>query len=185
MKIFVLLSRIPWPLEKGDKLRAFHQIRELSAENEVVVCALNTDPKADKQAAFRALQPYCVSVNFIDLPFYVIVWNLFVAWISGRPMQTGYFYGAGAAKRVKKLIAHHKPQLLYGQLLRVAEYIRKEPYFKVLDYQDVFSKGIQRRIKNALFWKKPLFRTEYKRLLRYEEAIFDDFDIKTIISKTS
>lgn len=183
MKIFVLLSRIPWPLEKGDKLRAFHQIRELSAENEVVVCALNTDPKADKQAAFRALQPYCVSVNFIDLPFYVIVWNLFVAWISGRPMQTGYFYGAGAAKRVKKLIAHHKPQLLYGQLLRVAEYIRKEPYFKVLDYQDVFSKGIQRRIKNALFWKKPLFRTEYKRLLRYEEAIFDDFDIKTIISK--
>jgi hypothetical protein len=30
MRILVLLSRVPYPLEKGDKLRAFHQIKELS-----------------------------------------------------------------------------------------------------------------------------------------------------------
>ena len=30
MKIFVLLSRVPYPLEKGDKLRAFNQIKELA-----------------------------------------------------------------------------------------------------------------------------------------------------------
>ncbi len=57
MKIFVLLSRIPWPLEKGDKLRAFNQLKELSKQHEIVLCALNSDRKTDKQAAFRALQP--------------------------------------------------------------------------------------------------------------------------------
>ncbi|MEY4329839.1 MAG: hypothetical protein RL609_587, partial [Bacteroidota bacterium] len=29
MRIAVTLSRIPYPLEKGDKLRAYHQIQNL------------------------------------------------------------------------------------------------------------------------------------------------------------
>ena len=67
MKIFVLLPRIPWPLEKGDKLRAYNQIKQLANNNEVVLCALNTDKKADKDAAMKALKPYCSSITFIDL----------------------------------------------------------------------------------------------------------------------
>ena len=67
MKIFVLLPRIPWPLVKGDKLRAFNQIKQLAKNNEVVLCALNTDKKINKEEAFKALQPYCISVTFIDI----------------------------------------------------------------------------------------------------------------------
>ena len=59
MKIFVLLPRIPYPLEKGDKLRAYNQIKQLAKNNDIVLCALNDDRKIDKQKAFRALQPYC------------------------------------------------------------------------------------------------------------------------------
>ena len=44
MKIFVLLPRIPFPLEKGDKLRAFNQIKQLAKHNEIVLCALNDNP---------------------------------------------------------------------------------------------------------------------------------------------
>ena len=63
MKIFVLLSRIPWPLEKGDKLRAYNQIKQLAKNNEVILCALNTDRNNNKEEAFKALQPYCSSVK--------------------------------------------------------------------------------------------------------------------------
>ncbi|MCK9290809.1 MAG: glycosyltransferase [Bacteroidales bacterium] len=182
MKIFVLLSRIPWPLEKGDKLRAFHQIKELASTHEIVLCALNSKATTDKEAAFRALQPYCVSINFIDLPFTGIMFNVFKAWISGKPLQTGYFYNKRAASKTEKLISLHKPDVLYGQLLRVAEYIRYSKLPKALDYQDVFSKGVQRRKEIAAFFLKPFFHMEYKRLLRYEASIFDDFDVKTIIS---
>ena len=183
MKIFILLSRIPWPLEKGDKLRAFHQIRELSVNNEIVLCALNTDPRADKKAAFRALQPYCVSINFIDLPGIGIGINLLRAWLFGKPLQTGYFYNARAASRIRKLIRLHKPNFLYGQLLRVAEYLRNETLPKALDYQDVFSKGMQRRLVIAPWFMKPFFKMEYLRLLKYEAEVFVDFDVKTIISQ--
>lgn len=184
MKIFVLLSRIPWPLEKGDKLRAFNQLKELSRNNEIILCALNSDRKADKKEAFRALQPFCQSINFIDLPGIGILLNLFIAWISGKPLQTGYFFNVRAAKRIERLIALHKPDVLFGQLIRVAEYLRYINRPKVIDYQDVFSMGIKRRLEVSSWFMKPFFSTEFRRLQRYEAAVFNEFDVKTIISET-
>ena len=183
MRIFVLLPRIPYPLEKGDKLRAYHQIKQLSKDNEIVLCALNDNGKVDEQQAFQALQPYCHSINFIRLSKPRILLGLLRAFFKGLPMQCGYFYNRKAAKKVDALIAKHQPDMLFGQLLRVAEYIRHQDLPKAIDYQDVFSYGMKRRrdIANALV--KPVYNMEYQRLCRYEAAIFDDFNIKTIISE--
>ena len=41
MKIVMLVSRVPYPLEKGDKLRAFHQLRHLAQRHEIHLFALN------------------------------------------------------------------------------------------------------------------------------------------------
>lgn len=182
MKIFVLLPRIPWPLEKGDKLRAYNQVKQLAKNNEVILCALNTNKKANKEEAFKALQPYCVSVTFIDINKLSILINLAIAFFRGLPLQCGYFYNAKAHKKIRNIIKKHKPDMLFGQLLRVAEYIRYEETPKTIDYQDVFSMGMKRRSKIAPFYMKPFFNMEYRRLKRYEHNIFDDFDVKTIIS---
>ncbi|HOI32910.1 MAG TPA: glycosyltransferase, partial [Bacteroidales bacterium] len=184
MKIFVLLSRIPWPLEKGDKLRALNQLKQLSKNNEIILCALNSDRKANKKTAFAALQPFCKSISFIDLPGIGILFNLMVAWLNGDPLQSGYFYNARAAKRIAGLINEHKPDILYGQLLRVAKYIRRSNLPKALDYQDVFSIGMKRRLEVSSWLMKPFLMMEYLRLQRYEAAVFNDFDLKTIISET-
>ena len=182
MKIFVLLPRIPWPLEKGDKLRAFNQIKQLAKNNEVVLCALNTDKKVSKEDAFKALQPYCISVTFIDISKLSILINISKAFFKGLPLQCGYFYNTKAHKKIRNIIKKHKPDMLFGQLLRVAEYIRHENTSKTIDYQDVFSMGMKRRSEIAPFYMKPFFNMEYRRLRRYEHDIFDDFDVKTIIS---
>ena len=183
MKIFVLLPRIPYPLEKGDKLRAFNQIKQLAKHNEIVLCALNDNPKVSEQDAFRALQPYCQSVNFIKITKPQILLGLIRAFFKGLPLQCGYFYNRKAAKRINKLVAKHKPDMLYGQLLRVAEYIRHKDLPKALDYQDIFSYGMKRRADIASFVTRPIFNMEYRRLKRYEAAIFEDFDVRTIISE--
>ncbi len=182
LKIFVLLSRIPWPLEKGDKLRAFHQIKSLSVWADITLCALNSDSKSDKQQAFKALQPYCKSVTFIDLPRKALAFNLLKAFFAGRPIQSGYFFQAKAFRQVQNLIAKNQPDLIYAQLLRVAEYVWQQPIPKVLDYQDVFSMGMKRRMELASWPFSLFFRLEYRRLLRYETAMFEKFDLKTIIS---
>lgn len=183
MKIFVLLPRIPFPLEKGDKLRAFNQIKQLSKRNEIVLCALNDDPKVSEQDAFRALQPYCQSINFIKITKPQIGLGLIRAFLKGLPMQCGYFYNRKAAKKVNALIAKHKPDMLFCQLLRTAEYIRHKDIPKTIDYQDIFSYGMKRRADVASFVTRPIYNMEYRRLCRYEAAIFDDFDVRTIISE--
>ncbi|MBP9995119.1 MAG: glycosyltransferase [bacterium] len=183
MKIFVLLPRVPWPLEKGDKLRAYNQVRQLSKNNEIVLCALNFDRSLDKQAAFHALQPYCASVNFIDLPKPVAAFNIIRSFFLGLPLQCGCFYSSKAKRKIHSLIGSHKPDMLFGQLLRVAPYLHKEKLPKTIDYQDVFSMGMKRRADIAGLFTRPFFMMEYKRLRKYERRIFDEFDIKTIISE--
>jgi sugar transferase (PEP-CTERM/EpsH1 system associated) len=183
MKIFVLLPRIPYPLEKGDKLRAFNQIKQLAKHNEIVLCALNDNAKVNEQDAFRALQPYCQSINFIKFNKTQILLGFVRAFFKGLPMQCGYFFNRKAAKKVNSLIAKHKPDLLYGQLLRTAEYIRHRDIPKAIDYQDIFSYGMKRRAGIASFITRPVFNMEYRRLKRFEAITFDDFDVKTIISE--
>lgn len=180
MKIFVILPRIPFPLEKGDKLRAFHQIRCLSKNNELILCAIN-DTKIHKDAR-KTLQKYCKSINFFSISKFSIIFNVLKAFLLGKPFQVGYFYNSKASKAINNLIEKHKPDHIYCQLIRVAEYVKDQNISKTIDYQDVFSKGIERRIHSAPFYLKPFFRIEYNRVLSYERKVFDLFDNKTIIS---
>ena len=48
---------------------------------------------------------------------------------------------------------------------------------------DALNTGIQRRIEKQPFYKKWLFKSEAGRLAKYERAIFDFFESKTIISE--
>lgn len=177
-----MLSRVPYPLEKGDKLRAFHQIKELSRKNEIILCALNPVRKLDKQKAFSAVQPYCLSINFLDIPFIGRMWNIFIAMLGRKPLQVGYFYNRRVAKKVKKLIAEYKPDHIYCQLIRTEEYVKNIPVPKTIDYQDVFSYGMKRRAEKASGIYKTIFQMEYKRLVDFEKKVFDVFNNKTIIS---
>lgn len=182
MKILVLLPRIPWPLEKGDKLRAYNQIKQLAQNNELILCAINTDKNIDEEDARNALKHYCNSIHFFNVGKMSILTNLVKAFLNGLPMQCGYFYNKRIHKEIRKLIEQHNPDMLFGQLLRVAEYIRYEKTPKTIDYQDVFSMGMKRRAEIASCYMRPFFNMEYRRLRRYEREIFDDFDVKTIIS---
>ncbi|MCK4360139.1 MAG: hypothetical protein KAV70_00220, partial [Bacteroidales bacterium] len=148
MKIFILLSRIPYPLEKGDKLRAFYHIKYLSKNNEITLFALN-DSKVNIEKAFQALQPYCRSINFFDLSKFSILFNVLLAFFNGKPLQSGYFFSSRAKNRINKIISETKPDHIFCQLVRVAEYVKNQNIPKTLDYQDVFSKGVERRIQPA------------------------------------
>ena len=66
MKILVVLPRFPYPLEKGDKLRAFHQIKYLSQHNEVFLFCVSHHPVNDQQ--LDALRPYCKEICVVRSP---------------------------------------------------------------------------------------------------------------------
>ena len=181
MKIFVLLPRFPYPLEKGDKLRAYNQVKYLSKNHEIHLCALSDiiiEPNH-----IKAVESFCKSVHVVKLSRISIFINLLWAFFSGKPLQVGYFYNRKAKREIHKLISDIQPDHIYCQLIRVAEYVKNIDIPKTLDYQDVFSKGVERRKQSSPFYWRPVLALEYKRLLKYEHEVFSWFNNKTIISK--
>lgn len=181
MKIFVLLSRVPYPIEKGDKLRAFHQIRCLAKHNEIILCALSDS--AVHPDALNELNKFCSQVHIIPIRKSGMVWNVIKAFLNGKPLQVGYFYRCHAQKKIDNIITKTNPDHIFCQLIRVSEYVKNSAIPKTLDYQDIFSMGAKRRAETSSFLMKIPFFMEHKRLLRYENMIFDKFDNKTIISQ--
>lgn len=182
MRLFVLLSRFPYPLEKGDKLRAFHQIRVLSKHHEVCLCALHENEL--EETWISEVKQYCTELETIRISKFKQALNLGVSLFGSEPLQVAYFYQSGAQKRVSDCIKKWKPEAIYCQLLRTARYVEDiKGIPKVIDFQDAFSKGIERRLETDPWYWKPILRSELKRLNRYEQHVFKTFDHCTIISE--
>lgn len=180
MKLFILLPRVPYPTEKGDKLRAFNQLKQLSGKHEIILCALN-DTYLHEDAEM-VLSKYAKNVYIIDISKASIYLHLLLTLFSSKPLQVGYFYNKRIDRIIRSLIEKHQPDHIFCQLIRVAEYVKGIPIPKTLDYQDVFSKNVERRMSNAPFYMRPFLKMEYLRLLNYEHDIFGKFDNKIIIS---
>ena len=180
MKLFILLPRVPYPTEKGDKLRAFNHIKQLSKNHEIILCALN-DSTLHEQA-IPVLSKYAKAVYILPISKFTILVNLSKTIFTSKPLQVGYFYNKSTASKILKIIEKHQPDHLFCQLIRVAEYVKDIPIAKTLDYQDVFSKGVERRLASSPTYIRPFLELEHKRLLAYEHDIFDLFDNKIIIS---
>ncbi len=180
MKILYIVSRFPYPLEKGDKLRAYYQLKGLSQNNEIILAALS-DKKISRRN-ISELEKFCKTVQIFNLSKIGIFFNLIRATFTGIPWQVGYFYSRSIQKKIDVLISEHKPDRIFCQLIRTSEYAKNSSIPKILDYMDVFSKGIERRLPTIPFYAKLIYRLEWKRLRKYEEKIFDYFDSKIIIS---
>tara|TARA_B100000795_G_C22799981_1_gene441316 strand:+ start:520 stop:1701 length:1182 start_codon:yes stop_codon:yes gene_type:complete len=181
-KILFFTSRIPFPLEKGDKLRAYHQIKHLSQSFNVVLCAISDIPFTVE--AETELKKYTSNIYIYQTSKISTLVNMFVAGFCNYPFQVGYFFNTGAHYFFNQAIKTENPDHIFVQLLRMAEYAIRVPNIpKSLDYMDTFSKGIERRMIEAKGLKKVIFNIEFKRLQKYEEKIFGFFNHTFIISK--
>ncbi len=181
-KLIFIVSRFPYPLEKGDKLRAYYQLNELSKKFEVTLIAIS-ESKIHNEHLMK-IKALCNAVHIIKINRLSILFNLIMALFSGRPLQTGYFFSWKGKQNVTKILNEVAPDHIYCQLIRCAAYVKDYHNCpKTIDYMDALSKGIERRIKQQNFLLKWLFKLEYRRLLAYERTIFDYFENKTIISE--
>lgn len=176
-------SRFPFPLEKGDKLRLFHQLRLLSTQYDITLCSIvEQQPTAQEKSE---VLKYCKNIYILKISIWRIAFHLFIAIFSGLPMQIAYFYDKKIEHNLLKIIKKEEPDVIFCQLIRCASYVQNLPSRtpKVLDYMDAFSSGLFRRAaysKNYII--KFLLTFEAKRLARFEEKAFAWFDAHTIIS---
>jgi sugar transferase (PEP-CTERM/EpsH1 system associated) len=181
VKILAILPRFPYPVDKGDKLRAFHHIKYLAEHHEVSVFALSDEPVSNE--SLNVLKSFCRNVVVFPLSKSGIFSRLPLNAFSHIPFQTAWHFDATAEKLLLAEIEKTQPDVLFYQLVRTAEFAKHVNLPKVLDLQDPMSENIRLRMNKEPLWKRQVFRMEYKRLLSYETEVAQRFDEICIISE--
>lgn len=171
MRILVLLPRFPYPLDKGDKLRAYHQIVELAKRHEVHLFALSHHKVTSSQ--IEAMQPYCKSIHVERLHAPATWWGVLRAFLKGEPLQVGYWTTRRALRHYRQCQQQVEYDAQYAQMVRTMKYLGGlQPgsgTLRVLDFQDALSLNTRRRSERSHGPMRWLLRYEYRALQRTEQ----------------
>lgn len=181
MKILVVLPRFPYPLEKGDKLRAYYQIKELSKHNEVYLfCVTHTKVLPEH---IEQLKPFCRGIKVVHSPRLVNYKNVVRNYINTKSLQIGYWDSLKARRNYKKFERQVMPDVIYSQMVRTMPLVSRSVVPKVMDFQDALSMNTERRMDTAHGLWRYILHFEFKMLRSTEYNAFKIFDGLTIISE--
>lgn len=181
-KILFITSRFPYPLTKGDRLRAYFQLKHLAQNNEVHLVAINDTAIAT--ADHEALASFCKSIHLFVLPLHKRIVQLLLSPFKKLPLQVAFFYDADVKKKIEKLVDELKPEHIHCHLIRTTEYVKDISTIpKSLDFMDAFGKGMEKRQRiERNFIKRIVFGYEKRMLYKYEARVFNFIDRFCIIS---
>lgn len=180
MKIAVFLSRFPYPLIKGDKLRAYNQIVQLAKRHEVYLFCLS-DERIENDW-IKQLRPFCKEIEIGKLNKFSSLLNVSLAFFSQLPLQTAFYKSNKIKQQYNAFLQKVKPDVCYYQFVRTMPYAEGVALPQVLDFQDTLSANMERRAGKSNAFLKPFFLMEAKRLRRYELKAMNLFDAQTIIT---
>ncbi len=177
-KLVIIASRFPYPLEKGDKLRLYYQIKSLAKEFEIYLCSLS-DIEVEEDA-LKELRKYCKEVYIFKVKGKK---NAFRALLNWKPFQVNYFYDRMIHKEMNEIVYRISPDHIYYQLLRTTEYRFNSSFSRSVDLMDCFSKGYDLRGAKEKGLRKQFYNIEARRLIAYEKILMKEFKQKFIISE--
>src|SRR5262249_3755459 len=121
MRILYLTHRLPYPPDKGERIRAFHQLRWLAARHEIDVFCF-----ADSQADARnreKIAPRLTSIEaeVLDRPvrWLQAVGNL----LKNKPMSCGFFYSRSFAQKVRRAVLERDYDLIFVYCSSMAQFV--------------------------------------------------------------
>ncbi len=184
MKILVLTSRFPYPLEKGDKLRIYYQIRELHRAGHKISLVSLTE-ESIKDADYQEVKAFCETIHTFPISRFSIFSHTAMNILRGikRPFQVAYFYDRTVHKAINHLLETEKPDHIHCHLARMSPYIQDVNLPKTLDFMDAFGAGTSRRAEISSFLLRPFWLFEARLMHNYEALIAAKFDFSTIISE--
>jgi len=186
LNILFLSHRIPYPPNKGDKIRSFNEIKYLSKNNSIYLGTIYDSIHDLKQIG--KLKRYCKEIR----PFYLNKYSMLLKSLFLRkPFSVSYFYNRGLQKYVDSLIAKGRIDVVICYCSSMAEYIFQSQFYKkgkldkinlIIDYVDLDSDKWKQYSKYTKNYKRVIFNIEHKRLLRYEMKINKAFDHSVFVA---
>jgi len=183
MKILFLTSRIPYPPHRGDKLKIWNLVTQLSRRHTIVL--LTFVRNRGEMQLVEKLREVCAEVHTVHLPVWKSLLNCILAIPGGEPFQVAYYRSRSMDDLLRQQIQTVKPDIIHTHLIRMAHYSAHQKEVPlILDLTDAVSLYLSRfhdTEKNPFM--KWVLGIELKRMRAYESVI-GEFDRGLVCSNT-
>ncbi|HEX9625684.1 MAG TPA: TIGR03087 family PEP-CTERM/XrtA system glycosyltransferase [Acidiferrobacterales bacterium] len=178
--LLFLVHRIPYPPNKGDKIRSYHLLRHLAANYRVHLATFIDDP--DDRRHVDALRGLCADLYCADLQPIRARLRSLGGLARGEALSLPYYRDAGLRRwvtgklaGVRRVLAFSSPMAQY--VLDAGPGVRR-----VMDFVDVDSDK-WRQYSASRGWPMGwLYRREARRLLDFERRVAHEFDACVLVS---
>lgn len=181
MRILFLSNRVPYPPTKGEKIRSYHEIAELSRRHEVHLVTMADAGIDEDSVAFLGKQ--CASVGVAYRSRYAAGFSAFGALTSGRPLSIAAFDSRSFRNLVVERVRSTRPDILFAYTAAVApslEGLSGTP--RVIDFVDADSEKYRVYSRRRGFPQSLLYAFEANRLARYEGRLASEFDASIVVT---
>ena len=182
-KILFLAHRLPYPPDKGDKIRGFHMIRRLAAGHEVWLGA-PIDDSADLSrldpAALGCAEAVCPWLGAARRTF-----NMATALLTGEPLSVARFRHPDIARWIERVLKDVRPDLvvLYSSALGDRLFDRLPDGLPLLvDFVDADAAKWAAYAGAAPWPLSWLFRREARKLLAFESSLLSRADAALLVT---
>lgn len=167
MKILFLSSRIPYPPDRGDKVRTLFFLRELNKLGELTLVSL-VDKSIDSEA-MSVLEKEIPHTYFIEHTKQRALKNMAFNILSKTPFQVAYYKNKNLMRKLQELKKDNHYDLVYTHLIRMVPYAKIFSDSQViLDYTDCISLEYKRSLEHISGIRKLFFHVESERTAQYE-----------------
>jgi sugar transferase (PEP-CTERM/EpsH1 system associated) len=170
VKILFLAHRIPFPPDKGEKIRAYQELRFLSSRHTVDLFAFAD--QAEQSAGRAALSAICNEVHLLALSRNASRARASLSLLSGRPFTTAYFYSARMAKLVREATARNNYDVIFVYCSAMAPYVAHcPPAMLCIDFVDSDASKWEQYARYAAFPMSTIYKREARKLGEYEKEL--------------
>lgn len=181
MRILFLTGRLPYPPNRGDRLRAYHFLRVLSRNHKITLLSFIADDR--ETGNIGPLRPFCEDIQLVHRGQLQSTMTTGLNVWRPMPFQSLYYRSTVMQGAVDRLLARRQFDAVYVHLFRMAQFVaaRSKPY-RILDLTDAISTEIERSLPYRDARWRLVYRMELPRIRRYEREIVRQFDETWLIS---
>jgi sugar transferase (PEP-CTERM/EpsH1 system associated) len=181
MKLLFLAHRIPFPPNKGDKIRSYHELRAFTERGYEVHLLAFADELRDLSYQVD-LARICASVEIVPLHRQTATLRALTNLIVREPLSLGYFASRKMKRLVKRAVAGQDFDAVFVYSSAMAQYAPHELSARtIIDLVDTDSekwRDYARRKRPPQSW---VYELEWQRLRKYEHDIAQRF-VYTILT---
>lgn len=180
--LLFLAHRIPYPPNKGDKIRSWHLLAHLARRYQVHLGCFVDDP--DDWQYTDKVREVCADAHFAALhPARARIRSL-GALAAGRALTQDYYRNAGLQAWADAFKARHPRARVLVFSSAMAQYAQDmQSARRVIDFVDIDSDKWLQYAGSKPWPMSWLYRREGRALLRYERQVAQEFDAALFVSQ--